>query len=201
MVRLLLISILLTFNMSARAESPVILVLGDSLSAGYGVANGRNWVELLAQRLEQKKLDYHVVNASISGETTLGGLSRLDELLARHRPAVLVLGLGGNDGLRALPVKTIRQNLDQMIQSARDAGSKVLLLGIRIPPNYGPVYTRAFSDIYGDLAGRYKLQWVPFLLEGVALKAGMMQADGIHPSESAQPAILENVWSQLKPLL
>jgi acyl-CoA thioesterase-1 len=201
MLRLLLIATLFSFHAPALAGSGVILVYGDSLSAGYGVANGKTWVDLLSARLDTEGRDYRVVNASISGETSYGGLARIDGVLKTHQPDIVILGLGGNDGLRALPIPTIRQNLAQIIQSAQRQGSKVVLLGIRIPPNYGPVYTRAFTDIYGALATDYKLALVPFLLQGVATQAGMMQADGIHPAERAQTHILDNVWPVLRPLL
>ena len=198
--RMLLIVCLLLPTVQA-AQPPVILVYGDSLSAGLGVPNGQSWVDLLATRLKQLGYDYRVVNASISGETSHGGLARIEATLERYHPAVMLLGLGGNDGLRALPTKTMQQNLAGIIDSARRQRVKVLLLGIRIPPNYGPVYTEAFHQVYADLARQYQLPWLPFLLQGVATREGMMQADGLHPGAAAQPAILDNVWPLLKPLL
>lgn len=198
---MLLICSVLLYNQTLQAGQAVILVYGDSLSAGYGVANGKTWVDLLITRLKQDGYDYRVVNASISGETSYGGLTRIQSALDTHKPQVLILGLGGNDGLRALPVKTIRQNLERIIQAAQQRGVKVLLLGIRIPPNYGPVYTRGFEDVYAEVARRTRVPWVPFLLQGVALAPGMMQEDGLHPTEAAQPHILENIWPKLQALL
>lgn len=198
---LLMMAFTLLVPAAQAAEAPVILVYGDSLSAGLGVPNGQTWVDLLRTRLKRQGYDYRVVNASISGETSHGGLQRIDSTLQRHHPSIMLLGLGGNDGLRALPTRTLQQNLAAIIDRARRQKVKIVLLGIRIPPNYGPVYTQAFRQVYVDLAKQYRLPWLPFLLKGVATDAGMMQADGIHPSAAAQPAILDNVWPVLKPLL
>lgn len=202
MTRLLLVIGLSLLLATARAvASPVILVYGDSLSAGRGVPNGQTWVDLLRSRLTRQGYDYRVVNASISGETSHGGLQRIDATLKRQQPAIMLLALGGNDGLRALPPKTMQQNLAGIIDRARRQKVKVVLLGIRIPPNYGPVYTEAFHRVYVNLAKQYRLPWLSFMLKGVATRTELMQADGIHPTAAAQPAILDNVWPVLKPLL
>ncbi|HEX9184576.1 MAG TPA: arylesterase [Burkholderiales bacterium] len=187
--------------LSAGAWGRTILVYGDSLSAAYGLAEKRGWVALLAERLKRERSDYSVVNASISGETTSGGLSRMAKALAQHKPAVLVLELGANDGLRGLPVAQMKQNLAAMIQQAQKAGARVLLVGIRMPPNYGPDYTREFEAAFAELAKRHKTALVPFLFDGMAEDLTKFQPDRIHPNEAAQPILLENVWKRLKPLL
>ena len=179
----------------------MILVYGDSLSAGYGLRVEQGWVNLLSRRLEQLGYEFHVVNASVSGETSAGGLARLPRALATHRPRLVVLELGANDGLRALPPAEMRANLDRMLTLAKDAGRKVLLVGIRMPPNYGPRYTTEFERIYRELAARHRVPLVPFLLQAVADKNELMQADGLHPNERGQPILLDNVWSGLQPLL
>lgn len=176
-------------------------MLGDSLSAAYGIAAKRGWVALLAERLERERLDYSVVNASISSETTAGGLARLPRALSQHKPAVVILELGGNDGLRGLPVEEMRNNLDAMIGLSKKAGARVLLVGMQIPPNYGPEYTRDFKAVFGALARRHKTAWAPFLLEGMADDLRLFQPDRIHPTEEAQPILLENVWQALRPML
>lgn len=181
--------------------APALLVLGDSLSAAFGIDTRSGWVSLLAERLAARGLDLRVVNASISGDTTAGGLARLPPLLAEHRPRVVVIELGGNDGLRGLPLPVVRGNLESLIRASRDAGARVLLLGMRIPPNYGPRYTEAFHTLYADLAQRYQVPLVPFFLDGVAAQPGLMQDDGIHPRAEAQPHLLDNVWPALEPLL
>ncbi|TCO81395.1 acyl-CoA thioesterase-1 [Plasticicumulans lactativorans] len=181
--------------------APALLVLGDSLSAAFGIDTRSGWVSLLAERLAARGLDLRVVNASISGDTTAGGLARLPPLLAEHRPRVVVIELGGNDGLRGLPLPVVRGNLESLIRASRDAGARVLLLGMRIPPNYGPRYTEAFHTLYADLAQRYEVPLVPFFLDGVAAQPGLMQDDGIHPRAEAQPRLLDNVWPALEPLL
>jgi len=187
--------------LSVGAWGKTILVYGDSLSAAYGLAEKHGWVALLAERLKRERSDYSVVNASISGETTSGGLSRLSKALARHKPAVLVLELGANDGLRGLPVAEMKKNLAAMIQQAQKAGARVLLVGIRMPPNYGPDYTREFEAAFADLAKRHRTALVPFLLEGMGEDLDKFQADRIHPNEAAQPILLDNVWKGLRPLL
>jgi acyl-CoA thioesterase I len=187
---------------SANPETPAILVFGDSISAGYGLPRvEQGWVALLQTRLKDQGYGYQVVNASVSGETTAGGLARLPRALMLHHPAIVILELGGNDGLRALPIAQMRANLSRMVELSTAAGAKVLLLGMRIPPNYGPEYASQFSRAYSDLAHDKKLPEVPFLLNGIALSPDLMQADGIHPNPSAQAQLLNNVWPTLKPLL
>lgn len=186
---------------SSAARQPVVLVVGDSLSAGYGLAIHENWPSLLEARLAAGGHPHRVVNASISGDTTSGGLARLPAALERHSPAVVLIGLGGNDGLRAIPLAEIRRNLSQMIQLSEQAGARVLLAGVHIPPNYGPAYTEAFHAIYHELAQEYGTGLIPFILDGVALNEDLMQDDGIHPTAAAQPVILDNVWPALEPLL
>lgn len=176
-------------------------MFGDSLSAAYGIAAKRGWVALLAGRLQRERLDYSVVNASISGETTAGGVSRLPRALARHKPAVVILALGANDGLRGLPVPEMKKNLAALIGMSRQAGAKVLLVGMRVPPNYGPEYTRDFDAAFAELARARKLALVPFLLEGMADDLRLFQPDRIHPTEEAQAVLLDNVWKALRPLL
>ena len=202
MKRLLILFVLVAASASARAETPVILVFGDSISAGHGLARvDQGWVALLQTRLKEQDYVYQVVNASVSGETTAGGLARLPRALMLHRPKIVILELGGNDGLRALPIAQMRVNLARMADLASASGAEVLLVGIRVPPNYGPEYTEGFSRCYVDLAREKKVPLVPFMLTDVAQFANLMQADGIHPNETAQPKLLANVWPSLKPLL
>ena len=202
MKRLLILLVLFAASVPAKAETPVILVFGDSISAGYGLARvEQGWVTLLRTRLKDEDYGYQVVNASVSGETTAGGLARLPRALDLHQPKIVILELGGNDGLRALPIAQMRANLVRMVDLASAAGAKVLLLGIRMPPNYGPEYTEQFRLCYSDLARDKKLPLVPFLLNDVAQSPDLMQADGIHPNELGQPKLLANVWPALKPLL
>ena len=176
-------------------------MVGDSLSAEYGLSRGTGWVQLLADRLRNGGSDYRVVNASISGETTSGGRTRLPALLKQHRPRVIVLELGANDGLRGLPLNVLRDNLAAMIRQGQAAGAKVLLVGIRVPPNYGREYAERFAGTYATLAREHKVPLVPFLLEGFGESLELFQADRIHPTSEAQPRILENVWPVLRPLL
>jgi len=183
------------------APEKSILVFGDSIAAAYGIAAQRGWVSLLAERLKRERLDYSVVNASISGETTRGGLARLPRALGEQRPAVVILELGANDGLRGLPVAEMKKNLAAMIEQAQRAGARVLLVGIRMPPNYGPDYTRAFEGAYPELARRYRIALLPFLYQGIAEQYEYFQPDRIHPNETAQPILLDNVWQALRPLL
>lgn len=174
---------------------------GDSLSAAYGIAAKRGWVALLGERLRSERTDYNVVNASISGEVSAGGVARLPRALAQHKPAVVIIELGANDGLRGLPVAQMSKNLSAMIALSKKAGARVLLVGMRIPPNYGPEYTREFEAAFGALARRHKTALAPFLLQGVADDLRLFQPDRIHPNEAAQPVLLENVWRALQPLL
>ncbi len=202
MKRLLALLVLIVASASARAEAPMILVFGDSISAGYGLARvEQGWVELLKTRLSALGYGYQVVNASVSGETTAGGLARLPRALELHHPEIVILEFGGNDGLRALPIAQMRANLTQMVELASAAGAKVLLLGMRMPPNYGPEYTEQFAMVFSDLARDRKLPLVPFLLTDIALSRSLLQGDDIHPNAAGQPQLLENVWPTLQPLL
>lgn len=183
------------------AQPPVVLILGDSLSAGYGIAPENGWVELLKQRLKQDGFDYDVVNASISGDTTHGGLSRLPDAVERHDPAIVVIELGANDGLRGLSLEQIQRNIRRMIDLAQAKSSKVLLLGMKLPPNYGKRFTQEFHQLYHQLAAENSVALVPFFLEGVTDPTLYMQSDGFHPNETAQLPMLDNVWPFLEPLL
>ncbi len=193
----------------AHAASPTILVLGDSLSAGYGINVKEGWVALLTERLQQEKFPHRVINASISGETTAGGKARLPKLLAEHQPGIVILELGANDGLRGLPVAQMQRNLAEMIAASQARGAQVVLLGMQMPNNYGANYTRSFADAYAQLAKpttqkatqQSKVHWLPFFLDGVAQHPELMQADSLHPNEAAQPRLLRNVWAVLKPAL
>jgi acyl-CoA thioesterase-1 len=186
---------------SAPAGKPVILIVGDSLSAGYGVAVDATWVALLQKRLAGQGYEYEVVNASVSGETTGGARARLPRALELHKPAIVVFELGGNDGLRGLPLKQVRGNFEAMLEQARAAGAQSLLVGMRIPVNYGPAYADGFHAIYGELAKKYATPLVGFFMERVALDSQLMQADGIHPNTQAQPILLDTLWPALRPLL
>jgi len=195
---LLLVASLAPFTIFAAGT---ILVVGDSLSAAYGIDKQRGWVSLLQQRLQQQDRSYRVVNASISGDTSRGGLSRLPAALQRESPKLMILALGANDGLRGFAPDQTRENLRQMIRQAHAAGTSVLLLGIKLPANYGSVYGEKFHRVYLDLADETGVGLVPFFLEGVAETRELMQADGVHPGAEAQPRILENVWGGLAPML
>jgi acyl-CoA thioesterase-1 len=187
---------------AAAADAPVILVFGDSISAGYGLAHvDDGWVGMLRTKLKAEGYGYQVVNASVSGETTAGGLARLPRALDLQHPQIVILELGGNDGLRALPIDQLRANLGKMIDLSAGSGARVLLLGMRIPPNYGPDYTEKFRGAFADVAEAKKVAFVPFLLEDVALSPALMQADGVHPNERGQPKLLATVWPTLKPVL
>ena len=178
-----------------------ILILGDSLSAGYGIALADSWPELLKARLSQMGYSQQVNNASISGETAAGGRNRLEDLLATWQPGILIIELGANDGLRGSPIATIRDNLDNIIRRTLATGAQVVVAGVLLPPNYGALYTRQFQEVYTDLAGRYDLRFLPFILEGVYDQPELMLNDGLHPSALAQPLILDNIWRVLQPLL
>ncbi|HEX7634917.1 MAG TPA: arylesterase [Noviherbaspirillum sp.] len=185
----------------AYSASKTVLVLGDSLSAEYGLVRGMGWVPLLEKRLQAERIDAAIVNASISGETTSGGKSRLPALLQQHHPAIVIIELGGNDGLRGLPIASVTTNLRTMINAAQQAGAKVLLIGMHIPPNYGRDYTEKFSTMYMNLSLEKKVPLTPFLLEGIADKPQLFQADRIHPIAEAQTIMLNNIWPQLKQIL
>lgn len=183
------------------AQAGTVLVVGDSISAAFGMDTRQGWVHLLDERMRQEGFEHQLVNASISGDTSAGGAARLPTLLAEHKPQLVIVELGGNDGLRGLPPGQLQQNLASMIDASRDAGAKVLLLGMRIPPNYGERYTTAFAKVFDDVAADKNVPLVPFLLEGVGGVTSLMQDDGVHPAVAAQPQLLENVWPTLKPLL
>ncbi len=186
---------------SAHSASKTVLVLGDSLSAEYGIARGSGWVALLEQRLQQEKIDAKIVNASISGETTSGGATRLPALLARHRPHYVIIELGANDGLRGLPFPSVEANLRTMLKAAKASKAQVLLIGMRLPLNYGVDYTEGFFALFGKIAKASHTPLVPFFLDGVATRTELFQADRLHPTAQAQPVMLDNVWPTLKTLL
>ena len=179
----------------------MLLVYGDSLSAAYGMPERRGWVALLEERLQRERFDYSVANASISGETTAGGRARIGAVLERHKPGIVVLALGANDGLRGLPVAAMKSNLAAIIERSQKAGAKVLLVGMRLPPNYGEEYSKAFERAFTELAKSHRIALLPFLLEGFGERTELFQADHIHPTEMAQPGVLKNIWQPLAPLL
>jgi acyl-CoA thioesterase I len=185
----------------AAASAATVLVYGDSLSAGYGLPREQGWVSLLGQRLRAEKFDYRVVNASISGETTSGGRSRINGALKTHRPALVIVELGANDGLRGISLDAMRANLEAIVDACLSSKATVLLVGIRLPPNFGTDYTSKFQQVYSDVARTRKLRRVPFLLDGFGEKREFFQPDGIHPTAAAQPLMLDIVWKELKPLL
>lgn len=195
---LLLLSMLVS---PAALADRTLLVFGDSLSAAYGIQRDAGWVSLLEKKLAQEKPGYRVVNASVSGETTSGGLRRIGAALDQHAPALVIVELGANDGLRGLSINEMQQNLAEIIRQCRKAKSRVLLVGMKIPPNYGIAYARNFGATYGMLAKTLKVPLVPFLLDQVAGNAALTQSDGLHPTATAQQRILDNVWPMLKPLL
>lgn len=187
--------------MAQNAAAGTVLIVGDSISAGFGLDTSKGWVALLEQRLKREGFDDKVVNASISGDTSAGGLARLPAALVAHKPDLVIIELGGNDGLRGQPPAQLQQNLASIIDRSKASGAKVLLLGMQLPPNYGPRYTNAFAEVYGTLAKDKQVPLVPFFLEGIGGHPELMQADGLHPAVGAQGQLLENVWPTLKPLL
>ena len=200
-VRSIVLSALLLLTLPALASQNTVLVVGDSLSAAHGVPSETAWVELLRDRINSRELNWTVVNASIGGETTDGGLRRLPGLLETHDPTIVIIELGGNDGLRGFPPNVIESNLANMIEQVRGIGATPLLVGMQIPPNYGQRYTTMFADIFPTLSDRYNTPLVPFFLDGIYDQDGLMQGDGIHPTEEAQPRLLDNIWPKLEPLL
>lgn len=194
-------SLLLAASDPAEPATARLVVVGDSLSAAYNMPENQGWVSLLADRLAEQAPHWQVINASISGDTSANGLNRLPFLLRQHQPQLVLIELGGNDGLRGLPTARIEQQLERMILLTQEANAQPLLIGIQIPPNYGPRYSEEFRQVFSRLAERYQLPFVPFLLEGIADQPHLMQADGIHPTAEAQPHILELVWLELAPLL
>lgn len=183
------------------STAATILIMGDSISAAYGFEVDQGWPALLQQKLGRQSRDYQVVNASISGETSAGGLSRIGNELQRHRPAIVIIELGANDGLRGYPPARMKTNLKRMIERSKVSGARVLLLGMRIPPNYGRRYTEMFYRVYSELEKEQAIAFVPFLLDGVAAQTGMIQHDRLHPNAKAQPVIMELVWGKLEPML
>ena len=190
-----------TTSDSKLAPSQAIVVLGDSISAGYGIQREQGWVHLLDQALAQREDEWFAVNASISGETTGGGLARLEGVLDEHSPGIVIIELGGNDGLRGYPISKIRDNLRAMVEMVQARGATPIIVAMRIPPNYGPRYTTAFDDVFGEVALEKNAVVVPFLLEEVALADNLMQDDGIHPTAEAQPLLLDAVWTYLQQLI
>lgn len=195
------LSFLLVASANPAFAAETILVMGDSLSAGYGIAKGQSWPALLSERLHEQKLDYGMVNLSISGETSAGGLARLPAALKTHRPAIVILALGANDGLRGLPIKQLHDNLATMIRLSQKNHARVLLVGMRLPPNYGADYEEQFAAVYAALAKQYKVALQPFLFAGFAEQRTAFQADGLHPTAASQQLMLNNIWPVLGPLL
>jgi acyl-CoA thioesterase-1 len=201
MRRIFLVVLLLIGMAPLPAAARTVLIVGDSLSAAYGMDVSSGWVALLGKRLKQEKFNYQIVNASISGDTTANGLARLPKLLAQHRPAIVIIELGGNDGLRGIVPDEMKHNITAMVTKAKARKARVLLVGMRLPPNYGNHYTERFQRIYREVADEQKVALAPFLLEGIAGHPELMQPDGMHANASAQPKMLENVWPHLRPLL
>ncbi|CAA9891307.1 multifunctional acyl-CoA thioesterase I and protease I and lysophospholipase L1 [Candidatus Methylobacter favarea] len=199
MIRLFFAVIIALMSMTVMAKS--IVVLGDSISAEYGIEVGRGWVSLVQNKLKEKNSGYAVHNESISGDTTAGGLARIDKVLARHQPEIVLLELGGNDGLRGIPPKVMKNNLAEIVRRAQKADAKVLLLAMKIPPNYGKRYVDMFYDVYPQLSAELDIPYIPFILEDVALIKELMQQDGLHPNLKAQQIIADKVWPHLMPLL
>ena len=201
MRRILLAVLLLVGLFPVPAAARTLLVVGDSLSAAYGMEVESGWVALLGKRLKRENLDYQVINASISGDTTANGLVRLPKLLAQHKPALVIIELGGNDGLRGLSLEQMKHNISMMITKAKRPGAKVLLVGVQLPPNYGKTYTERFQAIYREIAAEQGVALAPSLLEGIGSRDDLMQPDRIHANAKAQPRMMENVWPQLRSLL
>jgi acyl-CoA thioesterase-1 len=200
-LRTLILLMFFVANLALSAFADTILVVGDSLSAAYGMPVEKGWVRLLQRRLADNQYPHTIVNASVSGDTTANALNRLPQAMTRHQPAIVVLELGGNDGLRGLSLAEMKRNLAAMIELARQQDAEVLLIGVQLPPNYGPRYTEAFQAVYHDLAQEYDLSLVPSLVDGVGTRSELMQADGIHPTSEAQPLMVARVWEQLRPLI
>jgi len=199
--RLFIFIILALPSLSAQGKQPGILVIGDSLSAGYGMDIAQSWPMLLQKRLNQEQLGYQVINASVSGDTTRTALNRLPQALAQHQPAVVIISLGGNDGLRGIPLSEMQNSLSKMVQLSQQHQARVLLAGVRLPPNYGKVYIERFSSVYETLASDTNSPLVQHLLANVAEHPELMQEDGLHPNAAGQPQILDNIWPKLVPLL
>lgn len=200
-IRWLCLLVLTATAPAAAAADPVILVLGDSLSSGHGIGEQQGWVNLLRKKLDESGYPHTVVNASVSGDTTRDALSRLDGTVERHQPDIAIVELGGNDGLRAFSIDTIENSLSRILETLRENGAKIVLAGMRMPPNYGPVYTQAFEALYPALAREFDAALVPFFMEDVATDPSLMQDDEVHPNAAAQPLLLDKVWPVLKPLL
>jgi len=194
MLRIIAFVVVLLTAPVCRAESPVVLVFGDSLSAGFGIEVDQSWTSLLQARLEEQGYEHRVVNASISGETTEGGASRIESAIEAFAPDLIILELGGNDGLRGIPPDRMKGNLNKIIESSSASGAAVVLLGIRIPPNYGQRYIEAFESVFREVAAEHEVPWIEFFMEGIALNEELMQGDGIHPNAAAQPLLLDNAW-------
>jgi len=201
MLRVLFFALTTAWSAATAAAAGTILVYGDSLSAAYGIGQKEGWVTLLEERLKQRRLDYSVANASISGETTSGGVTRIDDALARFKPDVVIVALGGNDGLRGLPVPEMKANLERIVRAAQARKAKVLVAGMRMPPNYGQKYNQEFQRAFADVAKELRTGYVPFLLDGMGDQRDLFLSDQIHPSAQAQPLILDTVWKGLEPLL
>ena len=201
MRKLLSLIVLLVSSSVLATESPTVVIFGDSLSAGFGIDVDQSWVALLQERLKETGYEHRVVNASISGETTEGGATRIDSAISTFTPDLIILELGGNDGLRGFPPDRIKSNLHTIARHARDSGAKVVLLGIRIPTNYGARYTQAFEAVYADVAADLDIRWIEFFMDGIALNDDLLQDDRIHPNAAAQPLLLDNAWPIIRATL
>ena len=201
LIKKILLGLLLSVVTLPAIAKNTILVVGDSLSAAYGMRQEQGWAALLQQRLHDQQYDYQIINVSVSGDTTSNGLAKLPAALKQYQPAITIIALGGNDGLRGLPLVTIKKNLNEMIMLAKDANSQVVLVGVRLPPNYGPAYTDGFQQIFETLASQNEIRVVPSMLQNIDEKKSAFQNDGIHPTAAVQSAIMDNIWSTLKGLL